>query len=137
MVDHWPLEKFDNGNYHLKVHGPNGFFRAFAGNARSPLSVKLKYEQSAKATAFTGNVLLQFQKTKAEQVTVLIHDNAYHAALQKIVLTADRKEVLLDLSRSSNWYDVTVTIEGDRDFMQRYAGHVETGKVSRTDPAMA
>jgi len=137
LVDHWPLEKFDNGNYHLKVHGPNGFFRAFAGNGRSPLSVKLKYEQSAKATAFTGNVLLQFQKTKAEQVTVLIHDNAYHAALQKIVLTADRKEVLLDLSRSSNWYDVTVTIEGDRDFMQRYAGHVETGKVSRTDPAMA
>src|SRR6218665_297382 len=138
LVDHWPLENFDSKHYHLKVHGPNGFFREFAGKEdQSHLTVKLKYEQAGKKTGLSGNVLLQLQKTKGAQVTVLIHDNAYHSALQKIVLSENSRDVLINLSKSSNWYDFTVTVEGDRDFMQRYAGHVETGKVSRTDPAMA
>lgn len=27
----WPLQDFENENYHLRLYGPNGFFREFAG----------------------------------------------------------------------------------------------------------
>ena len=41
-----------------------------------------------------------------------------------------------DLRGSDHWYDLTVSLENDPTFIQRLAGHVETGRPSRTDPAI-
>ena len=41
-----------------------------------------------------------------------------------------------DLRGSDHWYDLTVTLADDPTFIQRLAGHVETGRPSRTDPAI-
>src|SRR5690606_3569761 len=32
----WPLNHFENGQYHLQAHGPNGFLREFRGNDQDP-----------------------------------------------------------------------------------------------------
>ncbi len=32
IEDAWSLAEFKSGGYHLKVHGPNGFYREFAGD---------------------------------------------------------------------------------------------------------
>ncbi len=32
----WPLMEFENNIYHLRVYGPNGFFREFKGSADDP-----------------------------------------------------------------------------------------------------
>jgi phospholipase C len=41
-----------------------------------------------------------------------------------------------DLSGSYNWYDLIVKIKGFDLFEKRYAGRVETGAHSKSDPAM-
>ncbi len=41
------------------------------------------------------------------------------------------------LDRSHGWYDLTVTTESDSSFQYQFAGHVETGSDSVTDPAIA
>jgi len=43
---------------------------------------------------------------------------------------------MLDLSKSFGWYDFTITAAGVEIFNKRYAGHVETGQASKTDPLM-
>ena len=40
------------------------------------------------------------------------------------------------LGRSRGWYDLVVTVRGDAHFGRRYAGHVETGDDSITDPQL-
>ncbi|MGT2434369.1 phospholipase domain-containing protein [Cupriavidus basilensis] len=35
------------------------------------------------------------------------------------------------------WYDLTVTASSDAGFARRLAGHVETGRVSASDPALS
>jgi phospholipase C len=32
----WPLSEFENGIYHLRVYGPNGFYREFRGSENDP-----------------------------------------------------------------------------------------------------
>ena len=56
----WPLENFENDSYHLRVYGPNGFFREFIGDKNDPaVSVEFKYEQMKNSPQkFTGNIIL-------------------------------------------------------------------------------
>jgi phospholipase C len=39
--------------------------------------------------------------------------------------------------RSNGWYDLAVTSDHDHAFLRRLAGHVETGRPSTSDPAIA
>jgi phospholipase C len=34
----------------------------------------------------------------------------------------------------SGWYNMVLSIDSDPDFKQQFAGHLETGHPSRTDP---
>jgi len=43
---------------------------------------------------------------------------------------------VLNLGKSSGWYDFTVKVSGADNFEKRFAGRVETGKESITDPYM-
>jgi phospholipase C len=40
------------------------------------------------------------------------------------------------LASSEQWYDLNVTLAFADKFLFQYAGHVETGKASKTDPAI-
>jgi phospholipase C len=44
--------------------------------------------------------------------------------------------VQLSLERTRGWYDLVVTVQGDPEFAYRYAGHLETGEPSISDPGM-
>jgi len=137
LTDKWPLEAFENGLYHLRVYGPNGFYREFKGDENDPLvDVVCGYERKGKA--FTGNISLQLNNTDHTHVyTVEITDHAYKSGDHKKVLAAGVKSsMVLDLSKSYGWYDFSVRISGSRTFERRYAGHVENGKVTFSDPAM-
>jgi phospholipase C len=47
LADAWPLHEFENGEYHLRVYGPNGFYREYKGNAADPLiDVACDYQAS-------------------------------------------------------------------------------------------
>ncbi|MBW8686666.1 phosphocholine-specific phospholipase C [Chitinophaga rhizophila] len=136
LTDHWPLQSFENNNYHLRVYGPNGFYREFTGDDKAPgLEVLCDYERKGKV--FTGNISLQLKNADSQAVNIEVVDNAYGSPLQKKVLAAGSKTiVVIDLRKSHSWYDFSVRITGHGNFGRRYAGKVENGKAGFSDPAM-
>ena len=50
--------------------------------------------------------------------------------------TVKGRTIVLNLKSSYGWYDFTIEIKGNTNFSRHYAGRVETGKESFTDPLM-
>ncbi|MCF6407168.1 phospholipase C, phosphocholine-specific [Chitinophaga filiformis] len=138
LVDEWGLNDFDNGRYHLRVYAPNGFYREFAGSKSNPqLKIATLYEKSKKnASELTGNIIVSITNHDTKAHTVEIKDNSYkNGMVKRTVAPQETVNVVLNLARSHQWYDYTVSVPGT-DMFEGFAGHVETGKVSQTDPLM-
>jgi phospholipase C len=139
ITDSWSLSDFDDGNYTLQVYGPNGFYRVLSGNADDPaLEIFCEYQRKRMSKQLTGNIQLVIQHADAgKRVELVISDNAYGSGVRKKILGQQKKEeMVIDLSKSSGWYDFTVRVTGNDKWERRYAGHVETGKESISDPLM-
>lgn len=139
LKDNWALAEFNDGVYGIEVYGPNGFYRKFSGDVSQPkLETLLKYE--AKDTSkkqLTGNVVLELQNTDTQNLQVEIEDLSYKTGIKVIDVPKGKTvTITLNLHKSHQWYDFSVRIKGKSTFERRYAGHVETGKESFTDPAM-
>jgi phospholipase C len=135
----WPLQAFDNDQYHLRLYGPNGFYREYKGNAIDPeLEVRVEYELGAKTHKPTGNIRLYLVNTPAQKaVQVTIKDNAYKKKdIVRQIAKGGSDALMLSLRDSHGWYDFSITINGADAFEKRYAGRVETGKESFSDPYM-
>jgi phospholipase C len=132
LEDSWPLGDFAGGKYHLRACGPNGFFREFIGDANDP-RVELRLGNTPR-----GEVEIHIANRDADKaVAVQISDRSYKAADVKRSISAGETAVLtLDVKRSFYWCDFVVRIEGFDHFEHRFAGRVETGRPSFTDPAM-
>ncbi|MET6998065.1 phosphocholine-specific phospholipase C [Chitinophaga defluvii] len=144
LADTWKVSDFEDGNYHLRAYGPNGFFREFKGNSQDP-AVDISFEYSRHKlhkNTLTGNVEIRLTNLDSKQkVTVEIKDNAYKKGTVTKVLNVAKSagsqaSIMLELGNSYGWYDCSVRIAGNKDFEKRYAGRVETGKASFSDPAM-
>jgi phospholipase C len=139
IKDSWNIHDFENGNYHISVHGPNGFFRKFSGNAeQSDIDIKCGYESaSGNSKKFTGKIELKINSNKSQPVTIEIKDNAYgNHTITKTIATNQEQKIILDVNKNSGWYDFSVKVKDDNDFERRYAGRIETGKHSISDPVM-
>nr|WP_295796795.1 phospholipase C, phosphocholine-specific [Mucilaginibacter sp.] len=139
LADEWPLSDFENDNYHLRVYGPNGFYREFKGSINDPdLDITAEYQAGHPgAKKLTGNIELRLHNHSAQQKSVMITDNAYEANNHVVVIKPGATStVVLNLTASHNWYDFTVKVSGIQTFEKRYAGRVETGKSSFSDPQM-
>ena len=130
LKDRWP------GDYHLKVYGPNGFFREFRGVEKNPpLEIACEYQPG-------GQVVLSLKNLDpSNSHSVLITDQAYGAKprtylLPKKSVRGSEKSVVLNLDDSAHWYDFSVKVVGVDTFEQRYAGRVETGKSGWSDPQL-
>ncbi|MBB5397793.1 phosphocholine-specific phospholipase C [Mucilaginibacter sp. AK015] len=139
VTDAWPLNEFENGNYYLRTYGPNGFYRAFKGNANDPgIGVDFAYQSAGKQ--LTGNVVLTFWLVgTTTPVTVEVVDNAYRTGTKRMTIQQESfapQTIKLDLSKQHNWYDFSIKVKGYADFEKRYAGRVETGKPGFSDPLM-
>jgi phospholipase C len=134
----WPLENFENEIYHLRVYGPNGFYREYAGDKNDPsLSVSFAYEKKNSPQNFSGNVILILKNTGKENLPIEIIDNSYKNPRQSFELAAsDKKEIVLNLAKSYNWYDTSIKIKGKDIFEKRFAGRVEAGAPGKSDPFM-
>lgn len=140
LKENWPLENFENQAYHLRVYGPNGFYRAFQGGAKDPeLEIDCQYERKRMLKrSLTGNLQLKLQNQSAVySAAIEIIDNAYgQPTIRKRVNAGQTEDVLLNLKKSGGWYDFTVKVQGNGSFEQQFAGRVETGKEGITDPHM-
>ncbi|GAC1303966.1 MAG: phospholipase C, phosphocholine-specific [Mucilaginibacter sp.] len=140
LTDSWPLNAFEHGQYHLRVYGPNGFFREFKGDVNTPeLEIACEYQRDpADSKKLTGNLELMLDNFGVKDHVVEITDNAYKTPDKQIMVTAATKGrgLIIDLGPSFGWYDLSVKVKGNTTFEKRYAGRVETGKPGYSDPHM-
>lgn len=106
----------------VSVHGPNGFHRRFINVADAECWLQIGLDG---ATLTLGAI---------KPMSVIWRDEAYGQAERRFDLAPGKPQgVALDLSASHNWYDFSLNGPG---FVQRFAGHVEDGQPSFSDPAM-
>lgn len=134
----WPLSDFENNLYHLRLYGPNGFFREFEGSKDDPaIEISVENEQMRSSKKPTGNIILSFKNLNNQSHTIFIKDKykkkSYIVDLNKNIVA---KNLLIDLENSFNWYDIWVTVKGSPLFKKRFAGRIESGKQTKTDPLM-
>lgn len=131
LTDEWDLGE-TGGAYDLEVYGPNGYFRKFAGNINAvEPDVALDYDERK------GGISIRLRHQSGTSLAVALVSNAYgYPASEMLTVTAGRVlKKNISLKKSANWYDFTVqTADG---FSCRFAGRVETGMHSVSDPAMA
>jgi phospholipase C len=140
-----PMSTFADSGYSIEVMGPNGFYRSFTGQpgtgqsgtneaASIPLEVSISYERQG--TELTGNVQVRLQNKSAGLAGITIQDNSYRSeAVRKKIDSGQEASVVLDLKQGYGWYDFTVKADGWNQ-ESRYAGRVETGMSSFSDPRM-
>ncbi|MEO8403133.1 MAG: phospholipase C, phosphocholine-specific [Chitinophagaceae bacterium] len=139
LKDKWPLSDFENKHYHLRVYGPNGFFRELTGDENDPsVDIRVIYEQqSGNPKKLTGNIIIQLNNNSHRVEVVELTDNSYKTPKRtQVVQAAGSGVIKLDLSKSYSWYDFSVKVKGRDLFEKRYAGRVETGKAGKSDPFM-
>src|SRR5262249_4888432 len=131
LADSWD---FTSG-YDLSVHGPNGFFRRFSGHAGGPqagLAIQAQYGPRH----HEHEIVLKLQNRGSAPVEVTVSDRYSSRSTTVMLAPGGAKALRFSLERTRGWYDLTVTVQGDNQFEYRYAGHLENGKPSISDPGM-
>jgi phospholipase C len=132
LVDAWALDGFAGERYHLMVHGPNGFFREFAGSKSDPLvDIACEYTPA-------GDVSLKLRNRSTDSCHVHLTHHGYAFENQVLALKPGTSEIAiaLPLERSFGWYDFSVRAAGAEAFLRRFAGRAENGKSRFSDPVM-
>ncbi|MEU8606861.1 phospholipase domain-containing protein [Actinoplanes sp. NPDC048791] len=116
-------------SYDVSVHGPNGFCRTFVGSAQAPaVAMTTEYDQRAE------KVTLSFTNPGPEPVQLTIRDRYTGRQTTVPVRGGRAASRSWGVARTRGWYDLTVT--AGKDLHRRYAGHLENGRDSISDPAM-
>jgi len=120
--------------YDFAVYGPNGFLRTFTGGFagdRANLTVKASYEKNAEGI----ELAIRNDGRDAEKVNIF---DAYTGKMEeREVHPGHTATVYAQLHKSFGWYDLTVKAASEAGFARQLAGHVETGRPSVSDPAIA
>jgi phospholipase C len=130
LSDMWPIHK--DGGYDLSVHGPNGFLRAFKGTGSGQsLDSSLVYD--------TGNysVILRLRNRGSAEIKLQVLDNYTNLPVPCRLNSSVSWEKSWALHDTFGWYHFIIEAENDPTFRHQFAGHLETGKDSRTDAHMA
>jgi phospholipase C len=131
----WPLKSFEGGAYHLRVYGPNGYFREFSGNSESRLD--LICEPLKKGQKLTGLLKINLKNTGKQILKLKWVDDKYQNKNQDIVLKPGATgDFRIDTSIAQGWYNFSLYSLGTEDIKVLYAGRLETGADSISDPFM-
>jgi phospholipase C len=125
-----------NPDYDLTLHGPNGFFSHFRGtvslNGGPSPEATIRYDKE------TSDVHLTLTNTGTAPTSVKIA-NSYapsQAPHQFHLQPGASQEDYWPLADSHSWFDLSITTEDSPIYLRRFAGHVETGRPSTSDPAI-
>ncbi|HEY4208698.1 MAG TPA: phospholipase domain-containing protein, partial [Puia sp.] len=132
LTDSWYVSP-DKGNYDLEVYAPNGYFQKFSGNLANLGEPEITLDYNHR----NGAISVAIENAGGSPVDVTINSNAYDygGPWSAKIAPGSTKTKSWELNSSGNWYDFSVKA-GDV-YIRRFAGRVETGQPSVTDPAMA
>jgi phospholipase C len=139
LEERWDLTEFPRQGYQFRVHGPNGFYRAFRGSASDPLvEVLCRYEGADKGREkMTGDLVVRVKNLETSgSRRIRITDHGYKKENNRSQAVKAGEAAELVVRADLGWYDFTVAVEGDAMLEKRYAGRVETGEPTSTDPLM-
>jgi phospholipase C len=133
IADEWHLGG-DDAHYDLWVYGPNGFIREFRGSLTQDSKPNLP-EFRLEYEPLNGAIHLVAKNPHHLEATLHLRSNAYSAAAPQFIRLSPgiTQRISRSVVASHNWYDFTVFGEG---FEQRFAGRMESGQPSYTDPAI-
>jgi len=127
----WPAD--ETGDYDLSVYGPNGFLRAFRGGTAEGRPI-LKIDADYSDTHPT--IDLTITNATAIPATVNVVDNYTGKRVHRSLAPSASISRHWPLNTTGGWYDFVITVGEDPEFEQHFAGHVETGRDSISDPGM-
>jgi phospholipase C len=136
LSDVWNAAATDAGVYNLWVYSTNGYVRTFEGNATAQSASGFAPEVQICYAPCTGQIYLKIENTGAVPGNVSVSANAYRSdGPWTLSVPASSPGALnWNLAASGYWYDFTA--QGS-NFERRFAGRMETGHDSISDPAMA
>jgi phospholipase C len=132
LADSWKFASNGAGTYDLSVYGPNGFFRAFKGQSGSAASVNLRSTILYNLTR--SGITLQCQNLGTESTELRIRNLYGSEVITRVLNPGKAFEQFWSLEKVSCWYNLVISVDSEPDFQQQFAGHLETGRPSRTDP---
>ena len=118
------------GNYGFRVHGPNGFLRVFANTApANPVEIQSRYDDVAQ------ELVVQLHNRGSVATEIIARPLAYILAPPRRyqLPPGQTREGRWAIAASDHWYDIELRSSAA---IWRLAGHMETGRPSRSDPAM-
>ncbi|MDR6373181.1 phospholipase C [Chryseobacterium bernardetii] len=116
-----------SGAYDYEIFGPNGFFRKFQGSISPEIEIIL-VNVSAK-----NQVELTIRSDKKKNFTISLED-LYTKNKKTISVQKSEEKIMIDLDKFKGWYDLKIT---SNEHLWHFAGRIETGKVSVSDPHWA
>jgi phospholipase C len=134
IVDSWKFASQGAVAYDLSVYGPNGFFRAYKGQSGARISVNL--QSAIVYDAARGGITLQSQNPGPESCELRIQNLYDNEIVTQVVKPGMLVDHFCSLERLYGWYNLVLSVDSDLAFQQQFAGHLETGLSSRTDPAI-
>jgi phospholipase C len=132
LADSFKFESHGEVAYDLSVYGPNGFFRAYKG--RSGSQSDANFQSSIVYSVARGGITLQAQNMGVESAELQVKNLYDSEIVTRVVEQAAVVNQFWSLRNFFGWYDVVLSVQSDPNFRQRFAGHLETGQPSRTDP---
>ncbi len=123
----WPA-----GPYDIFVLGPNGFHRRFTGAGQRP-------DPSVSLIAVGQKLKLAMVSGESVERQITVTPSAYAdkvMAWSSKLPAMKRIEHMWDLEATGGWYDFTVRCAAIPGYSRRYAGRLDAGKPTMSDPAM-
>jgi len=116
------------GTYDLSLHGPDGFFRHFAGSPATTLRVEEQGDRDL------GELTLRITHGNHRRPVVVNVANAYGA--KRHVTLDGTSEITIDTRHSGGWYDIALTTPSDARFGYQLAGRLESSARLTSDPQL-
>ena len=123
------------GTYDLSLHGPNGFFRHFAGSPATVLQVQAHDDHNLGKLRLqiTDDARRQGVRQRGPRVVVDIAD-AY--GTDRRIELPGTGQITIDTRHSGGWYDIALTTRSDASFRYQLAGRLESGVRLTSDPQL-
>jgi phospholipase C len=123
------------GSYDLSLHGPNGFFRRFAGSPATVLEVDEHgdHDSGMLSLRLTDGGDHRGDRRHRQSHVVEVVDAYGNDHRVRVDGTA---EITLDTGHSGGWYDIALTTPSDAAFGYQLAGRLESGARLTSDPQL-
>ena len=138
LSDYWQAGS-PTGAYDLTVCGPNGFLRRFAGNrVTATTSGNANAEATLRYAPSEGRVYVRMTNngTVACTFTARVSNRAGGPWSYTVQPGGSAEDWFSTGNVMGGWYDVTVTADTADGFVRRFAGHMESGTQTISDPVM-